>query len=444
MLQIGQMVKAETANEDITILKKLGEGGQGAVYLVESPSLGKKALKWYHLNQSTPYQKNAILALLQHGTPRGEAGHRFIWPIDLVTSSESEQFGYLMDLIDKSRFAELGEVWNRTKPAPSMKVMCVISRLTAESYRSLHLEGFCYRDISKGNIMFDTQSGDVLICDNDNVGVNLQSESQVWGTLEYMAPELMLEKAPPSSSTDLHSLAVLLFQLWVWHHPFHGQMEYQVRSWDLPAKRKIYGETPVFIFDPADRRNELPNDPEYATAGRRWGCLPQSLKDTFIRAFTIGLHHPNQRVTEGEWRRLFAELEDCIVPCPHDRAQNFWSEKTGPIRCWHCNQEIACPPKLLIRNPAGTRFVVLNSDTVILQHHLHPTADPQTADEQVARLVQNPNNPAVWGLRNLTPDAWTARHGQDAPKTVPSQKAIPLAAGLKITFSSSATGEIIP
>ncbi|WP_217596438.1 hypothetical protein [Cohnella sp. GbtcB17] len=442
MLQIGQTVRAEIANELVTVLKKLGEGGQGAVYLVESKSYGRKALKWYNLNQSTPYQKKSIMELIQHGIPDGEAGRRFIWPIELVTSNSSNQFGYLMDLIDTSRFAELGEVWSRIKPAPSMRTMCVISKRAAESYRSLHLDGFCYRDISKGNMMFDTQNGDVLICDNDNVGVNLQSESQVWGTLEYMAPELILEKAPPSTRTDLHSLAVLLFQLWVWHHPFHGQMEYRIRSWDLPAKKQIYGEDPVFIFDLNDRRNELPNDPEYVTPQRRWDCLPLNLKEMFTRAFTVGLHSPNQRVTEGEWKRLFAELEDCIVSCPHDRAENFWYEGAVSLHCWYCTREISSPPKLLIHNSAGRKFIVLNNDTIVLNHHFNPSADPGSAEQLVAKIVQNPNNPGVWGLRNLTDRPWIAEHGQEAPKEVPPQKAIPLVAGLKIEFSPSVKGEI--
>ena len=55
----------------------------------------------------------------------------------------------------------------------------------------LHLNGYCYRDISSGN-MVDPDTGDVLICDNDNVGINRQSDSQVDGTYEFMAPEVII------------------------------------------------------------------------------------------------------------------------------------------------------------------------------------------------------------------------------------------------------------
>ena len=107
--------------------------------------------------------------------------------------------------------------------------------------------------------------------------------------MQYMAPELVRGEADhPSTETDLHSLAVLLFQLWVWHHPLHGTMEYDVRCWDDPARKKIYGITPVFIFDPTDDRNRLPNDPTYAIAARRWAICPPSLQALFLHAFTDG------------------------------------------------------------------------------------------------------------------------------------------------------------
>lgn len=442
MLQIGQKLKTEMIAEEITIRKKLGEGGQGSVYLVESPSYGMKAMKWYNPDQSTEAQRRSINSLIQHGAPSGESGSRFVWPLDLVSWSRSSQFGYLMDLIDTSRFAELGEVWNRLKPAPTMRAMCRISHKMADSYRKLHLEGFCYRDISKGNMMFDPKTGEVLICDNDNIGVNQQSDSQVWGTMEYMAPEIVLGKAQPSTHTDLHSLAVLLFQLWVWHHPMHGLMEYNVRSWDLPAKRKIYGEDPVFIFDPNNRSNELPNDPEYTTPSRRWRCLPKPLQDKFIQAFTIGLRDPNKRVTEGEWRNLFVEMEDCIVPCPHDSAENFWHEGAAELSCWYCHKQLAVPPRLLVKSSTGQKPIILNRDTFIRTKHIDSFASDSHADEPAAELAQNPNNPSVWGLRNLTSTTWRTYLAGENMKEVPPQRAIPLSSGLRIEFGR-ATGEIV-
>ena len=219
---------SETLQLTLQVENKLGEGGQGEVWRVTNGDHAY-ALKWYHADRATPEQQDSIRYLVRQGSPQGAAGKRFIWPLDLVKAAEGTQFGYLMPLIDTRRFAELEEVQARLKPSPGLPALCEISYQMANSYRALHLSGHCYRDISAGNLMFDPKTGEVLICDNDNVGVNRQSKFQIWGTMEYMAPEVVRGDAAPSTDTDLHSLAVLLFNLWGWHHPFHGELEYQIK-----------------------------------------------------------------------------------------------------------------------------------------------------------------------------------------------------------------------
>src|SRR5438105_11526 len=105
VLQIGQAVRAETAGSSLKVKKLLGEGGQGAVYLVEGPH-GPQALKWYNPEQATDEQRAAVRYLARTGPPRGAAGRRFVWPQDLVTATGTTQFGYLMPLIDTGRYAE--------------------------------------------------------------------------------------------------------------------------------------------------------------------------------------------------------------------------------------------------------------------------------------------------------------------------------------------------
>jgi len=443
-LAIGQKVFAETAQIQLVVKKKLGEGGQGAVFLVEGPH-GALALKWYAARQATDEQRKAISYLVALGPPRGPAGRRFIWPRDLVTAAGMPQFGYLMPLIDTNRFADLGEVWARRKPAPGLDVLCEISFQISNSYRTLHLSGHCYRDISQGNLMFDPVTGDVLICDNDNVGINRQSTFQVWGTWPYMAPELVRgDSDHPSTETDLHSLAVLLFHLWVWHHPLHGTMEYEVRCWDDPARKKIYGLAPVFIFDPTDDRNRLPNDPTYAIAGRRWALCPPALQGLFAQAFTVGLREPARRVTEGEWQRLFLQLKDGVLRCPACRAVNLWEPGMTSLTCWNekCRRPIAIPPRLVFALPGGTHHLLLTRDAQVLRRHIDPTGPLDQASDVIGQMKQNPNQPNVWGLCNLTATPWMATSADGKTVEVSHQKSVPLASGLKVNIGG-ATAEII-
>lgn len=430
-LILGHRVNAEIAGTELEVIKKLGEGTQGEVYLVEGPD-GYHAVKWYKSDQATPEQRAAILYLVRTGPPFGAAGKRFIWPSDLVTRPGSSQFGYLMSRIDTRRFAEIGECWAHIKPIPNFSALCEISYQLANSYRALHLSGHCYRDISAGNLMFDPLTGDILICDNDNVGVNRQSRSQVWGTMEYMAPEIIRGEKDPSTQTDLHSLAVLLFYLWIWHHPFHGEMEYRFHCWDIPAKKKVYGESPVFVFDPVNRSNALPEDPDYTTARERWNYCPHAMRETFIRAFTDGLNDPDRRVTEGEWQSLFSRMKDSIVVCPHCRAENFFRENGDTRRCWHCNTPLTAPPFIVIRQPGERICLAISLGTTIRHRHIASSSPQEDGSEIIGTVVPHPAIAGAAGIRNNTSTVWQCTFPDGSTVDVPPGRAVPLNPGMMI------------
>ena len=91
-LSIGSQVTAETLGWQLTIQKKLGEGGQGVAYLARGPG-GDLVVKWYNAEQATDAQRQAIRQLVKDGPPTGLAGKRFVWPLDVVTAPQSRQSG---------------------------------------------------------------------------------------------------------------------------------------------------------------------------------------------------------------------------------------------------------------------------------------------------------------------------------------------------------------
>ena len=434
-LIIGQKVQAEKSKCDYVIKKKLGEGGQGAVYLAEGPT-GQMALKWYNQTQSKPDQRKAIEYLLNESPPKGLAGKRFIWPQDIATAHGTDRFGYLMALIETNRFAELGDIQAKKKQEPDYPTLAEISFQIANSYRALHLSGHCYRDISRGNVLFDPKTGEVLICDNDNIGINNQGSCGIWGTWEYIAPELITDKSKnPSTETDLHSLAVLLFNLWMWHHPLHGKMEYEINIWDLFAKKKIYGVSPVFVFDPSDSSNRLPG--EYKTCKKRWDACPSEIKNLFIKAFTVGLKDPGSRVTEGEWQEAFLRLKDGAISCQKCKAACLWESSKTNFTCWYCNSTVHLPPKLQISRTNGAHQILLGKDIRILQIHLDSKFDKDDSQNTIGQVVQNPINPNIWGIRNLSKSNWVATFVDGKTLEIHPQQAVPMADGLKLNIGNS-------
>ncbi len=415
------------------VAKLLGSGGQGEVYLVED-GLQQAALKLYHHHTGTPQQREIVELLVRSPMPAGPAAERFVWPRDLVEVDAMGRWGYIMPLVDRSVFVDLGKMQGQPhKYSLYPKQMAEAGYQLANSMRALHLSGRCYRDISRGNILFHYQTGDIRIIDNDNIIADHQGDPTVLGTYEYMAPEILLGQKNPSSTTDLHSLAVLLFELWMWHHPFHGNMECQLHCLDAFARTQLYAKDPVFIFHPEDKRN-YPGHEDYRTVRNRWGMCPPGLKNLFIQAFTRGMADPRSRVTEGQWQQEFLQLSEGVISCSC-QAENIWEPGMHNLFCWNCGKNVPIGPKLAIDTGAGRFWLLLRPGLELVDTHLNPHQGRSEKPKVLGRLVENPNKPGQWGIQNHTPLPWTFTPASGNTLTVPPMKSAPISKVARILIA---------
>lgn len=425
LLKEGQVVRTELSNLNCSVGDFLGAGSQGEVYRAV---LGSKtvALKWYfpHYLRSDPELRRNLRTAIERGSP----SDRFLWPIELVVSARGEGFGYVMPLRE-DRYKSLIEIMKR-RAEPSFRTLTTAGFEIADSYLQLHSSGLCYSDISFGNVFIDPKNGQVCICDNDNVHVDGEGTG-IGGTIGFMAPEIVRGEAMPSSYTDLFSLSVLLFYLFMLHHPLEGQRELEVRCFDYPAKRKLYGAEPIFIFDPTDDRNRpVPGYHDNALAF--WAAYPDFLKNLFVRSFTAGLRDPkNGRVRESEWRAAMVHLRDSIVYCRVCGAENFacLDGPAGPAPCWSCHSGVDLPFQIQI----GRTVVMLNHDTQLFPHHI----DAQRIydfSQPVAEVSRHPNDPSVWGLKNLGAVNWQVTDASGAVFEIAPGRSVGLVAGRIIDF----------
>jgi DNA-binding helix-hairpin-helix protein with protein kinase domain len=436
IFQPGEHVRTLSTGLDCEVRDLLGGGGQGEVYRA---SLGGRdvALKWYYPAEATPRQRALIENLIRKGPPTA----RFLWPIELAESKGKPGFGYVM-LLREPRFRGLVDLMKR-RIDPSFRVLATAGFELADSFLQLHSKGLCYRDISFGNLFLDPGSGEIRICDNDNVAVDGDASAGVLGTPRFMAPEVVRGDAQPGTQTDLFSLAVLLFYLFMVHHPLEGKKELAIHSFDLPAMTKLYGIEPVFIFDPSDRSNE-PVPGHHDNALVTWPIYPQFLRDLFVKAFTSGITDAaHGRVREGEWRAAMVRLRDSIVYCAHCSAENFYDRSSLPASsdeagiCWACQRRYRLPFRIRI----GRNVIVLNHDARLFPHHIDDRR-PYDFSAAVAEISRHPMQPGVWGLKNLSAETWFVQSAADpAPREVPPGRSAGLAPGARINFGPS-VGEV--
>lgn len=433
LLKPSKNIQLQASNMTCEVGRFLGGGGQGEVY---EATLGGKpvAVKWYFPHQATVEQRAALERLIKDGAPNG----RFLWPLGLVSVPDVDGFGYVMPLRDP-KYKSIIDLMKR-RIEPSFWALATAGLELAHCFHRLHSKGFCYRDISFGNVFFDPDTGGVLICDNDNVAVEGETSGGILGTPRFMAPEVVRGETLPGTQTDLFSLAVLLFYIFMVHHPLEGKKEAQIKSFDLPAMNKIYGEEPVFIFDPSDKSNR-PLNGYHDNAIAFWPIYPEFIKSLFTRAFTAGIHDPDSRVRESEWRAAMVKLRDAVIYCGACGCENFYDiehlKNSGSLKtCWECGQPITPPPRMRI----GKQIVMLNHDTRLFINHIDPNK-PDDFSEVAAEVNRHPNDPNIWGLKNLTPEKWVVTYANGDVKDVAPGRSLTISEGAAVNFGPT-QGEI--
>ncbi|HEY2794493.1 MAG TPA: hypothetical protein VGJ28_19185 [Micromonosporaceae bacterium] len=419
--QQGDTVFLARTGEPLRVAERIGEGGQGVVHRAMLRTGAPLAIKWYRGATDTPNQRRAIATLAGNRTPHDA----FLFPLDTLTGTDLTGFGYAMPWLD-TRFVPFAKILNDPRP-PGLQTKARIGRKLAEAFGALHASGLCYRDINFSNLYVDPRTGDVAIIDNDNVGLD-DGHAAVWGVPRFMAPEVIRRERKPSTISDLHSLAVLLFYLCTHGHPLEGKRlaaEFEVplaqRRTDEQLAMDAYGLHPQFVFDPHSEANRPVDGPGPAAW---WPLYPDFLKRLFISAFTVGLTDATLggRVLASTWRDALVQLGDLCHTCPDCAAALIFDPEHPEHPCWKCGR--VPPPRTTLRLRGGRHTVLLVAGAQLASHHVTNDRDYDTP----AALVEvHPRAGLV--LRNRSRTPWVVTPAGDGPRPVAPGQAYALRPG---------------
>ena len=405
LLPEGATLHFQGISGPLRLIRLLGSGGQGQVYEAEY-ALEPVALKWYFPGciQKDIGLDQRLRECIRATSPNGS----FLWPIALLSPLDNDPagsllppgtYGYMMSLRPADYVGASEHVGGHLRI--SLRNVLRACFFLAEAFHELHLKGLCYKDISLGNLFLQPSSGRILICDNDNVDIDGRDLGSAVGTPGFMAPEVLLGRAKPGTSSDLFSLAVLLFRLLTRHDPLKGALELQIRCLDEPARRRLYGEDPVFIFDALDERNR-PDPIEHAAALLTWPIYPPHLQQLFQQTLGPGMKNPGRRAYTGQWKTALARTLDWRRLCPHCGQEVFTALDQASL-CWACAGPLeAAPYFLTARGP-----VAATAENELHAHHFDPLLS-ERMDTPVAVVEAHPVHAAILGLKNLSSDTWTA------------------------------------
>lgn len=202
------------------LVRPLGRGGMGAVYLARHRQLGKQvAIK---LLPARAFRGDHFAARFQREIrAAGELEHVAI--VNATDAGQHEGTHYLVmeyiDGLDLSRIA-------RSVGKLSIADACAIMRTIALGLSHAHSVGIVHRDIKPSNMML-SNAGQVKILDFglaqhnlwDETSAELTTVGQLMGTLDYMAPEQAERAGAVDYRADLYSLGATLFRLLCGHAP---------------------------------------------------------------------------------------------------------------------------------------------------------------------------------------------------------------------------------
>src|SRR6266540_508517 len=199
------------------ILKKLGEGGMGEVYLAQDIKLDRKvALKL--LPMATTGDEDRFRRFQQEANAASALNHPNILTIYEIGEEDSLHF-IATEFIDGVTMRE--HVWQkRMKPSEVLEIAIQI----ASALSAAHEAGITHRDIKPENIML-RRDGYVKVLDFGLAKLTEQKSSDseaptmvrtlpgmVMGTIKYMSPE-QARGLEVDARTDIWSLGVVLYEI---------------------------------------------------------------------------------------------------------------------------------------------------------------------------------------------------------------------------------------
>ncbi len=211
---------------EFTIVRKLGEGGMGAVYLGIGSDKNRSAIKIMapHLSKQRPF----LTRFFREGQASMKLQHQ-----NLVRGYDiGEDAGYYFFALEFVDGKSLSQIIRDGGPLPPEKATEIILSV-AEALAYAHENHVVHRDIKPENIML-TRDGVAKLMD---LGLARQTDSEVtaltrtgtaMGTPYYMAPEQAQDAKRADERSDIYSLGASWYHMVTGKVPFEGATSYEV------------------------------------------------------------------------------------------------------------------------------------------------------------------------------------------------------------------------
>jgi serine/threonine protein kinase len=274
-----QALLATALGQQYEIIRSLGRGGMGAVYLARERALERfVAIKV--LRPDLAAAPDSRERFRREARVAAQLSHSSILP--LHTFGEVSGIWYfVMGYVRGASLAERLRVEGRISAAETHRTLIEL----ADALDCAHRAGVIHRDIKPANILLDDESGRAMLADFGiskvrGVGDTLTAAGTIVGTPRYMSPEQSVGSSTVDVRSDIYSLGAVGYAMLSGREPFAD-----IKPDDLTLHRLSQDLAPIQAIAPAVPPDLasivmrcLARDPE-----ARWPDA-RSLRDALARA----------------------------------------------------------------------------------------------------------------------------------------------------------------
>jgi serine/threonine protein kinase/formylglycine-generating enzyme required for sulfatase activity len=217
---------------DYEIIRELGRGGMGVVYLAHNKLMGRDEV---------------LKVMGRHIMERPGVLDRFLREIravaqlrhpNIVTAYHATRLGEsIVFAMEYVAGLDLSRMIKSKGPMPVAHA-CYFAYQAALGLQHAHEEGLVHRDIKPGNLMLSHRKdkATIKILDfglakatrEEKIDLKLTSEGQALGTPDYIAPEQIIDAMSADIRADIYSLGGTLYHLLTGRPPFQADSLYDM------------------------------------------------------------------------------------------------------------------------------------------------------------------------------------------------------------------------
>ncbi|MBA1149628.1 serine/threonine protein kinase, partial [Ectothiorhodospiraceae bacterium WFHF3C12] len=258
------------------VVRELGRGATGVVYLGRDPKIGREvAIKTLAFSQ---FDAEELETFKTRFAREAEAAGRLSHPNIVTVYDVGEEADLAFIAMDYAAGRTLAAFTGQRDMLPVGEALQVIAEV-ADALDYAHGEGIVHRDIKPANIIYDTDSGRVKVTDFGIARVMDSSRTRtgsIVGTPSYMAPEQLTGDTVDGRS-DIFSLGVTLYQLVTGEVPFRGEnlagIAYQITTAKPKGVRTVRPELPAAVARIVNRALQKSPEKRYHSAGEMADAL---------------------------------------------------------------------------------------------------------------------------------------------------------------------------